>query len=250
MTFSVLSKTGVCACLFAACSLFAQDDSTPDVRRPSIGVRVEYYPLRLFKTSTVESSTTQPAADYTYTATTSASKFAVSPTVDYRLSPRVSLGLEVHFYHAQYSQKTVMLSGVKDPNSPVDDRKATTITDTTKADYWDFPLLLRYYGLRKHGLFSRSYASGGLQYRHVGTIRTGVEYAYADGNTNYDEIPDAPNKRNQFGAVIGVGMRFIDDFKIKVAPEIRYIRWVGATFQGPAYTAVGNQFEAGLGISF
>jgi hypothetical protein len=250
MTFSVVSKTGVWVCLLAACPLFAQDDSTSPIHRPSIGVRLEYYPLRLYKTDTVYASTTQPVADYTYTASSSASRFAVAPTVEYRLAPRTSLGAEFHFYHAQYSQQTIVQTGVIDPNSPVDDRKKTTITDTTKADYWDVPVLFHYYGLASQGLFSRGYVSGGLQYRHVGTIRTGNEFAYANGTTNYNEIPDAPNHRNQVGFVFGVGLRFVDDFKIKVAPEIRYIRWVGSTFQGPAYHAVENQAEAGLGISF
>jgi hypothetical protein len=250
MTFSVVSKAGICACLFAACTLFAQDDSTPAIHRPSIGVRLEYYPLRLYKIDTVYASTTQPIADYTYTASTSKSKFAVSPTIEYRLGKRTSLGAEFHYYNAQYSQKTVVQSGAIDPNSPVDDRKKTTITNTTKADYWDVPLLLHYYGLASHGFFTHGYLSGGVQYRHVGTIHTGNEFSNADGTTNYNEIPADPNHRNQIGFVAGVGLRFVDDFKIKVAPEIRYVRWVGSTFQGPAYRAVENQVEAGLGISF
>jgi hypothetical protein len=99
-------------------------------------------------------------------------------------------------------------------------------------------------------LLSKTYFAGGMQYRRVGRIRTGTEYSNADGTTDYTEIAASAQKKNQFGITVGIGMRFIDQVGIRVAPEIRYTRWVGATFQGTSYRSVSNQLEAGFGLSF
>jgi len=251
MTFSVASRFVFCACLLAGSSLLAQDDdSGPAVKRPSVGVRGEYYVSRFFLTAAATQHTTAPIADYTFSAWSGTGKFAIAPTVEYRLTNRLSLGAEMQFHYAQYSQTTQIRTGVVNPNSSVDDRKVTTLADSSKADYWDVPLLAHYYGLRKSGLLTKSYLSVGPELRHVGRVRTGNEITNADGTTAYNENPDTPRHTNQYGLVVGLGLRFVDDFKIKVAPEVRYIRWKGATFEGPAFRSQVNEIQAGLGISF
>jgi len=174
----------------------------------------------------------------------------VSPSVEYRLKTRLSLGLEFRLHEAQYQKVTEIRSGKKDASSTTDTRPVTTVTETTRANYWEIPLLAHYYGLRRKGLLSRTYVTGGGEFRHVGNIRTGTDFSYADGTTDYNEVRATPQHVNQFGVVAGLGLRFIDDYNIKVAPEVRVVHWVGHTFQGPAYSSVGNQLEAGLGFSF
>jgi hypothetical protein len=250
MTFSVVSRFALCACLLAGFSLFAQDDSGPAVRRPSIGVRAEYYEGRFFKTQAATMSTTKPVADYNYSAWAGTGKLAIAPTVEFRLTRRISLGAEMQFHYAEYSQTTEVRTGVKDPNSSADSRKVATTADSTKADYWDVPLLAHYYGLRKKGFLTKSYLSAGVELRHVGRVRTGNEITNADGTTAYNENPDRPHHMNDMGFAVGLGLRWVDDFKVKVAPEIRYVRWQGSTFEGPAFRSQVNELQAGLGISF
>ncbi len=251
MTFSVVSRFALCACLLGGFSLFGQDDdSGPDVRRPSIGARVEYYPGRFFRAWYGTMSTVKPIADYTYSGWGGKGKLAVAPTVEYRLTNRISLGAELQFHYAEYSQVEQVRTGAIDPNSSVDNRKVATYFDYTKADYWDVPLLAHYYGLRSKGYLTRSYLSAGLELRHVGRVRTGNEITNADGTTNYNEIPDTPRHKNELGYTLGVGLRWVDDYKIKIAPEIRYIRWQGSTFEGPSYHSQVNEIQGGLGISF
>ncbi|HMD70889.1 MAG TPA: porin family protein [Bryobacteraceae bacterium] len=251
MTFSVVSRFALCACLLAGFSLFAQDDdSGPAVKRPSIGVRAEYFGSRFFKTAAATEHTTAPIADYNFSAWAGTGKFAIAPTLEYRLTKRLSLGAEMQFHYAEYSQTTQIRTGLVNPNSSVDDRKVTTLLDSTKADYWDVPLLAHYYGLRKKGLLTKSYLSAGLELRHVGRVRTGNEITNADGTTAYNENPDSPRHTNDYGLVVGLGLRWVDDFKVKVAPEIRYIRWQGSTFEGPAFRSQVNEIQGGLGISF
>lgn len=252
MTFSNLSKVALCAWLLPASMLLAADDTTPPkkLHRPLVGFRVEYFPLRFFAITTVTATTTTPAASYTYTATSNSPKFFVGPTVEYRWSSHLSFGTELHFHHADYTETTTLLSGVPPPNSSFDTRTKTTILQDSKINYWEVPLLAHYYGFRPEGRLSRAYLAGGVQYRHMGRIRTGNTYTYPDGTSDYNETPPPANQNNQFGAVVGVGMRFLDDFNIKLAPEIRYIRWFGTTLQGQAFKSAASQIEAGVGLSF
>jgi hypothetical protein len=255
MIVSNLWKAALCACLLPVSMLIAADDTdtdkpAPKLHRPLIGFRVEYYPLRFFSITTVQTTTTTPAASYTYTANSNSPKYIVGPTAEYRWSPHFSLGVELHFHHADYTQTTTLLSGVPPPNSSFDTRTTTTITQDSKINYWEVPLVAHYYGLVPQGLLARAYASGGVQYRHVGRIRTGNTTLYPDGTSDYNETPPPVSLTNQLGVVAGVGMRFLDDFNIKLAPEIRYVRWFGTPLAGAAFRAAQNQFEVTVGLSF
>jgi hypothetical protein len=257
----IASTAAIYACFFP-CLLLAADELSPEIGRPSVGVRVEYMPLRLFNTSTSYASTTSPIADYTYTGGSTTPRLGGAGTIEYRWTRHVSLGVEVHFHHAQFQQTTQMKSGKPDPNTSADDRKVSTISDTTKANYWEIPLLVHYYSfprLHPTGLLSRTYVykllprtyvTGGLDVRHVGRIRTGNEFSYADGETDYNENPTLAHRVNNLGCVVGVGLRFIDDFRIKVSPEVRYVRWLGTTYEGPNYSSARGQLEVGIGLSF
>jgi hypothetical protein len=90
----------------------------------------------------------------------------------------------------------------------------------------------------------------GAEYRHVGRVRTGTDIYYPDGSTGYTEIPATPTHSNQIGGVVGFGLRFLDDLGLKVAPDIRFIRWESATFEGAGYVSARNQAEISLGFAF
>jgi hypothetical protein len=51
------------------------------------------------------------------------------------------------------------------------------------------------------------------------------------------------------GATVGVGFRFVDEFNIKVTPEVRFTRWNGATFNQDSTRSPRNQLEVGIGFS-
>ena len=223
----------------------------PAVRRPSIGFRVYYFANPFFETKSSQVDTTTPVvADYTYTGGSSSPRLAVGVTGEYRLTDRISVGIEFRFHHTDFFQTTTILSGVVNPNSSTDDRQPITITQHTQASYWEIPMLAHYYGLRHKGLLSRAYAVGGMEFRYIANIHTGTDFSYPGGGTDYNEIPISSGRDTQFGAVVGVGLRFIDDFNIKVSPEVRFTRWVGATFQGPNYSSQANEIEGGIGFSF
>jgi hypothetical protein len=254
MTLSnTVSKAALCAWFFPAALLFGQDTSTTGPWwRPTLGFRVGAAPLSLFRTGTAYSSTTVPVAAYTYTPTFSNLKLAVAVTAEHSFSKRFSLGLELRFHHARFLQTTSMLSGNLDPNATFDDRIPNIFTESTNARYYEAPLVGRFFGLRPTGWLSRAYIAGGLEYRHVGLVRNRNEYSYADGDLQFTQTVVAPpSMTNQLGYVGGVGMRFIDEpTKIRLMPEVRFIRWKGDVFQGPGYHSAANQLEIGVGVSY
>ena len=170
--------------------------------------------------------------------------------VEYRVTNHLSLGLELHYHQAQYQQNTEIISGVKDPNSSNDDRKTTTVKETTRANYWEVPLVARYCGFQRTGPLNKIYALGGVEWRRVGRIRTGTEFSYADGTTDYNEIPAQANLTNQIGAFGGVGFRIVNTLRMKFTPEVRFVHWQGIAFQGISYRSARNQVEVSLGWSY
>lgn len=214
------------------------------------GFRIEDFPLNQFKTGTTDITTAQPVAAYTYISVSNSQKAALAASFEFMARPRWSAGVEFYLTHAKFVQTTELKTGIPDPNSGTDDRPITTTVQTSTANYWVLPFLVRYYELRPRGIFSRTYAIGGLEYRHIGRVRTGNDIYYPDGSTGYNEIPVVPVHSNQVGVVAGVGYRFRDAFGIKVTPELRYIRWNNSAFQGVGYASAVNQGEVSLGFSF
>lgn len=240
MTLSDLLKTTLCVC-FLPLLLFAADDDVNLTRGLSIGIRVEAFPQHSFRTSTLATAASPPYTEYF--GSSASRKAAVGPTVEYRLLEHLSLAVEFRVHEVRYTQITQIHP---------DSRKLNQIFKNTRSNYWEFPMLARYYGLRPKGWLAKAYVSGGLELRHVGQVRTANEFAYSDpeGSGAYNEIADKPNRSNQPGIVLGVGLRLVDDFHIKLTPELRYIGWVGHTFQGIAYRSPVNQCEFGIGLSF
>jgi hypothetical protein len=50
--------------------------------------------------------------------------------------------------------------------------------------------------------------------------------------------------------VAGMGLRLVDDFNIKLSPELRYTRWMGATFDSESTRSRRNQLEVGIALTF
>jgi hypothetical protein len=233
--------------------LNAQDTTTAPHTGPGrfyYGFRVEDSPLRLFRAGSASSSTTQPIADYQYSADSSSQKFALAASLERQVTRRWSGTIEFYLTHAKFTQSTEVRTGVPSPNSTKDDRPVTTYAETSKANYWVVPALARYQSIWPHGFLSHVYFTGGLEYRHVGRVRSGTDITYPDGSTGYTEVAVVPVHSNQVGIVGGLGLRFLDEVGIKVTPELRYIYWNSDTFRGPGYASVRDQAEISLGFSF
>ena len=95
---------------------------------------------------------------------------------------------------------------------------------------------------------SRMYVLGGAVARAVTNVRTTTDTTIS-GTTTTSQAHAQPSKRNVFGAVAGIGWRFVDDFNIKVTPEIRYTRWLGGTFASDSTQSPRDQLEIGIGFA-
>jgi hypothetical protein len=232
-----------------------EEDQTPKgpTRRWSVGLRLQWLHTKLIETKVVSTSTTKPVADYTYTGSESSPSLSAGPYVEYRFWRNLTFVGEFRFRHAEFKQVTTMKSGIVDPNSATDDRRTTTTTQTNKANYWEFPFLVRYQGLWPRTAWGRMlYATGGIELRHIGRVRTGTSYSYADATTDYNENPTEPSRRNQVGYVVGLGIRPFENFMFirHITPEVRFIGWQGTPFEDVGYRSKKNQVEAGIGFSF
>ena len=228
-------------------------DVTVTPTRYNFGFRIEYFPERFFKTQYVTVNTTNPILSTGSFATSAGSKLAYGLTSEFRLTSRFSVGVDFFRHQEEYTQLSQIKSGTPDPNSSFDNRPLTSVTQDTRAYYWDFPVVGRYYtphfkARRGFGWISQTYVLGGGTYRHLSDVRTGTSTSLPDGSTSYNEIPATPNRNNLVGAVGGAGYKLFEYGKFKSMIEARYTRWFGYTFQGPAYQSVKNQVE--LGVSF
>ena len=250
MTLADFSKTLLVACLFPAAVLFGADETPKPLRRLTLGVHVNYYPLPLIKSSYIVQISNNPVAQDNYYGASDSPKWGPGAMAEYRLTDHISVAAEIHFHHEDYTVTDNILSGYNTSTTGGDNRPLTTTVQTSAINVYELPLMARYYGLWSHGWKRRLYISGGGQFLHVGKIRTGNDFIYPNGTTDYNENPAIPNKTNDLGAVVGVGMRLVDEFHIRVAPEVRYIRWQGPAVLGTGYRSAPGQVEANLSLSF
>ena len=230
-------------------------DPEPKPPRFSIGVKVDYLPQRLFQTQYTTTSSTNPILSTEYFGSSPGSRRWLGLTGEYRLKGDIALAVDFYYHQAEYTQLSQIKSGTQDPNSSYDNRPLTSITQDTRAAYWDVPFVARYYGLYKSGgrglgWMKQTYASGGITYRHVGNIRTGTSTSYPDGSTDYNEIPAKAQHTNLAGVVAGVGYNLFELRKFRWMIEGRYTRWSGTSFQGPAYRSQQNQGQLGFTFSY
>jgi hypothetical protein len=250
MTLADFSKAALIACLLPGTLLFGADESAPPFRRLTIGIHVNYFPLPLIKTSYLVQVSNNPVAQYNYYGASDSPKWGPGAMLEYRLLKHVSLAGEIHFHHEDYTVTDNIHSGYNTSTTGGDNRPLTTTVQTSQINVYEVPLLAHYYGLWSKGWKRRIFVSGGGELLHVGKIRTGNDFIYPSGSTDYNETPAIPNKVNNLGVVAGLGMRFIDEFHIRVAPEVRYIRWQAPSILGTGYRSAPNQLEAELSLSF
>ena len=117
-----------------------------------------------------------------------------------------------------------------------------------RANSWEFPLLAKYY-LRPRIGPVRFYAAGGYVLRHMSGFDISINSKFHTSATQ-DYVRDNPAN----GFVAGGGVRF-QIGHLAVAPEVRYTRWVGITFDqfgshGFFVQSIQNQADVLVGITF
>ena len=222
-------------------------------RRWSIGFRVRSLPVRSFSVMDnghAMNTTTVSKTVYDLNYTTTSKSFLLGGGIAFEapISRRTVLSAEVIFSRLRYDGVLDQYWGTDDPNTSNDERSHLNATENTKARLFDVPVLL-HRSLSSSGLLAHLYLSGGATVRNVSSVRTTNNITNADGTTANNQIQAQVSKRTLIGATAGIGFRFIDEFNIKVTPEIRYTRWNAETFSMNSTQSPRNQLEVGIGFS-
>jgi hypothetical protein len=222
-------------------------------RKLAVGLRVRTMPFRSFSVmdnGQAMNTTTVSKVNYDSNFNTVSHSFMLGGglALEMPLSRRTLVTAELLFDRLRYDKVTDVYWGTNDPTTAADERSHKTTTENSKARLFDLPVLV-HRNLRSSGFLSRFYLAGGATARLVTTVRTTNNITNADATTanNQNQAPVA--KRTVFGATVGAGFRFVDEFNIKVTPEVRYTRWNGMTFNQDSTRSPRNQLEVGIGFS-
>jgi len=158
------------------------------------------------------------------------------------------LTAELIFNRLRYDGVLDEYWGTDDPNTSNDERSHLNAKESTKARLFDVSVLL-HRNLGTTGILSHRYLSGGATARNVSAVRTTNNSTNADGTLANNQIQAVISKRTLIGGTVGIGFRFVDEFNIKVTPEVRYTRWNAETFSLNSTQSPRNQLEVGIGFS-
>jgi len=249
--------------LLLAISCAAQSTEPPPLRKLSFGGRIRILGNSLFDGAPVAKDLTSPFAHTRDDSTENqSSRGAVGLGFEYALTKKWAIGVDAFYQRARYVQSTTILRGSPPDEDDTDDRDVESYTERTRATFWDVPVTMRYYGLRDEGPLSKIFVSAGGAARFTRSVKSGTESILpgdgdADGTvedgevkTAYNETPVSPRSKQTFGATVGVGFRFIDDYRIRFTPEFRYTHWFGAPFDSNSTRTRRGQMEIVIGISF
>ena len=219
----------------------------------AIGFRVRTLPVRSFSVmdnGVVLTTNTISKVNYDTNFSTTSHSFVLGGglAVEAPLSSRTTVTVDLLFNRLKYDKVTNLYWGVDDPTTASDERSHQTTTENTAARLFDMPVLL-HRNIRSSGFFSHLYYSGGATARLVSTVHTTNNITYSDATTGNNTTAAHVNKRTIIGATVGVGFRFVDEFNIKVTPEVRFTRWNGATFNQDSTRSPRNQLEVGIAFS-
>lgn len=236
-------------------ALFAQEAPAPQptkghsfLRRFSPGLRISAMGLDLLETKKTTLSYT--ALEYDYSPESKSARVGGGPALEFRATRKMSFSADLLYHRFGYKTTTEIYTGVKDTNASTDNRKKTTILEKTRAGFWDVPILVRYSVFNPRNERKKAFVGGGFVLRRVKGIHTATETTNPDSTTCCTETPATPSHRSVGGVIARAGWRLVDDFGVKVIPEIRYTRWLADTFAGPTAPARKGELQILVGITF
>ena len=216
------------------------EESPSGVRRIAFGGRVNGYPFNLLNNKDVSLSPANTTQSWAISTSNNYLKIAFGPSVEYRLTRKFTLCGEFLYHRVNYTKTATVTDG----------SDTTGITEQTSATFWDVPVIMCYGGLNNSGFRSKLYFAGGGALRTVLHIQTSNQTNYPDGATAYNNTPTVTSARNLPGALVSVGLRLVDDFNIKVSPELRHTRWLGATFASDSTRTRKDELVLGIALTF
>ena len=266
-------KIKVCflAALLSSATLYAQNQTqtpTPQsstsvkqdlkprayVRRFSMGAALSVLALPTVPNRTTSNIVANPALDAIYTTTGTFDlwhRIGYGATAQLSVTERFAVNIGLFVHKVQYQMNSDVFEGTDNPTTLVDERRHTVRNEDTRAKFYDLPVLVRYYGKDRHKPGPRWFLEGGGAVRRVSNIKSSIDTTIGTAATVCcDTAPIKPFKRTAPGAVAGLGFQLIDDFGIRIVPEVRYTRWFDQAFNSFSTGTQRNQIEAMISLTF
>jgi hypothetical protein len=163
----------------------------------------------------------------------------------------IAAGIYLRKIGYQFTTSINTTTNVVEGGTVVPTVTTTSTHDDTRGRLLDVPVMVRYFGKRRHVPGPRWFAEAGASWRDATNFRTSEDSTDATGVvTCCTSVPTAPAHRSAIGYVVGAGLQFIDPFGIRVVPEIRYTRWQQEIFNTFSTHTQQNQLEATFTLSF
>jgi hypothetical protein len=221
------------------------------VRRFSAGATLSVLTLPIIKDATTNPITTNPPVDALYTSTGMLQRIGWGGQVQAAITERLAVNVGFLLRRVGYKLNSDIFEGVFNPVAPVDTRIHTIKNEDTRAKFFDFPVVVRYYGKDRHTAGVRWFVEGGAALRYVSRIKTAIDTTVGTGDTVCcDHTPAQPARRTIRGFVGGLGVQIIDPVGVRVVPEVRYTRWAGRSFDALSTRTELNQVEAMISLTF
>jgi Outer membrane protein beta-barrel domain len=137
-----------------------------------------------------------------------------------------------------------------DYTDTLNDALGTVYTERARAHLIDMPLMARYNGERFNFSKYTFYELGGAV-RYALPEKVSQVAVNENGLIPSGAPPTGIRFRRMIeGVVAGAGLTAKDEFGIVVAPEIRYTRWLGNTFDGNTVNTQHNQLEIAITFGY
>lgn len=222
-------------------STAAPEEMPAGIRRFLFGFRVAGYPFNPMHNKDHNFTTTQTVpATFTISTVNNYMKVGFGPSVEFEVTRRFSLVGELFYHRLNYTETTQIAQGTNN----------TGITENSHVNFWDVPVMVRFQRLKDDGLFAHLYFNGGGTFRDAANIKSDILTQNPNGTSSISHTPVKPSAKYLPGATVGTGLRFVDDFGIKVEPELRYTRWFGRTFASDSTRSSENQLEVSVAFTF
>jgi hypothetical protein len=218
------------ACTAAA---FAQpspagENSDPLHRRFSFGVRGGGLPLRGMTNLSQDISTTTPAENINNFSRSAAKRYTFGPTVHFSITERLGINVDFLYRRTGYDSGSTRHVRNEDGSSG---QFLSAAYERTRADFWDIPVMARFYNQGPEDDGPRFFVAGGPALRNVTGIKTFSERFDERRLRDTDTVPIRPAHQRVAGATVGGGLQLRDEVGLKVELEGRFTRWFERIFE-------------------
>jgi hypothetical protein len=221
------------------------------IRRFSVGATLSVLGLSLVPNRGLSSVTTSPAVDALYTTEALTRRVGFGLTIQGAVTQHFAVNASLLRRRVGYKMNSDIYTGTDNPITSADERTNTVRNEDTRAKLSDVPVVVRYY---HPGRFQRGphwFVEGGGVLRRVFGIKTSIDTTVGSKATDCcDVTPATPAQRTVRGFVAGAGVQLIDPVGIRVVPEVRYTRWLSATFSSFSTFTRRDQVEGMISLTF